>query len=93
MHSTAAGKPAILDEPQPLARRSDNVFTRKIWLPKLLYDVLPLFYIVAGVAAFAATLYISEWFWVLPHYLLFSVGCVHGGLYVFRRRGRALTDT
>ncbi|HSG98177.1 MAG TPA: hypothetical protein VLA11_09310, partial [Woeseiaceae bacterium] len=63
------------------------------WLPKLAYDALPWFYVVSGLAAFAATLYISEWFWVLPHYLLFSVGCVHLGLLIYRRRRRSLPDT
>ncbi len=80
----------------------DNVFARNslpddlkeyvvqgseaIWLPKLLYDALPYFYLASGLAAFFATLYITEWFWVLPHYLLFSIVCVHLGVIVYRRR-------
>ena len=62
--------------------------SRKVWLPKLLYNLLPYFYFTAGFAAFLATMYISDWFWVLPHYLLFSVGCIHLGIVVFRRRRR-----
>ena len=62
--------------------------SRKIWLPKLLYNALPYFYIVAGVAALCATLYISNWFWILPHYLLFAAACLHLGLLVYRRRRR-----
>ena len=42
----------------------------------------------SGFLAFFATLYISEWFWVLPHYLLFSVACLHLGAVVYRRRRR-----
>lgn len=60
--------------------------TRKIWLPKVLYDFLPYFYITSGFAAFFATLYITDWFWVLPHYFLFSAACLHLGLVVYRRR-------
>lgn len=86
MLSTAAGKSAPLTETQQVTRRTSNLLSRKIWLPKLLYDGLPYFYLVAGFAAFLATLYISEWFWVLPHYLIFSVACVHLGVLVYRRR-------
>ncbi len=89
MLSTTAGKPARLTETQQVTRKTGNLVTRKIWLPKLLYDVLPFFYLVAGFLAFFATLYISEWFWVLPHYLLFSATCIHLGIIVFRRRKRA----
>ena len=52
---------------------AEGLLQRKIWLPKLVYDCLPYFYLTAGFAAFFATLYISEWFWILPHYLLFRV--------------------
>lgn len=65
-----------------------SLLWRRIWLPKALYGALPFFYIGAGVLAFLATIYISEWFWVLPHYLLFSVGCLHLGFIIFRRRHR-----
>ena len=93
MLTTAAGKTATLTDTQALARDGGGLIKRKIWIPKLAYDALPCFYVGAGIAAFAATLYISEWFWVLPHYLLFSVGCVHLGLLVYRRRRRAQHDT
>ncbi len=59
---------------------------RKIWLPKLVYDCLPYFYLLSGIAALFATLYINQWFWVVPHYLLFSAACLHFGIAVFRRR-------
>ncbi len=71
---------------QEMTREAGFLATRKIWLPKLLYDFLPYFYLTSGFAAFFATLYISNWFWVLPHYLLFSAGCLHLGFMVTRRR-------
>ena len=89
MLSNAAPNPATLTETQRVTRTTGNVITRKLWLPKLLYDSLPYFYLGAGVAALLATLYISDWFWVLPHYLLFSAACIHLGLIVIRRRRRA----
>ena len=92
MLSTAAGKPAELTAGRDSARKTGGLITRKIWLPKLLYDVLPYFYLASGFAAFFATLYISEWFWVLPHYILFSVACIHLGFLVYRRRRRAAAE-
>ena len=86
MISSTAGKPLGLTETQQVTHETGNVFTTKIWLPKLLYKALPYFYLLAGITAFFATLYISEWFWVLPHYLLFSAGCIHLGYSIFRRR-------
>lgn len=70
------------------AKNDDNtgLARRKIWLPRFAYDALPWFYLVAGVGAFLATLYINAWFWVLPHYVLFSIGCMHLGLLILRRR-------
>lgn len=75
-----------LSETQQVTRSAGKLATKKIWLPKLLYDTLPYFYLMSGFAAFFATLYISEWFWVLPHYLLFSAACIHLGVAIYRRR-------
>ena len=86
MISTAARKPMALSETQQVTRNAGRLATKKLWLPKFLYDVLPYFYLASGFAAFFATLYISEWFWVLPHYLLFSAACIHLGINVYRRR-------
>jgi len=55
-----------LSETQQVTRDAGKLANRKIWLPKLLYNALPYFYLTSGFAAFFATLYISEWFWVLP---------------------------
>lgn len=92
MITSAAGKLAALSEKQNVARKTTSLANRKIWLPKLLYDVIPCFYLTSGIAAFLATLYISEWFWVLPHYLMFSAACVHLGIFVYRRRRSARQD-
>lgn len=89
MLTNTAGKSVTLTDSQQLTRNTGNTISRKIWLPKLLYDALPYFYLIAGFMAFFATVYISEWFWVLPHYLLFSAACIHLGLLIFRRRQRS----
>lgn len=69
-------------------RISESFLKKRIWLPKFVYDVLPYFYLTAGFAAFFATLYISDWYWVLPHYLLFSAACLHLGFAIHRRRAK-----
>ena len=92
MISTAQGKRNPLSETQRQPRESSKFLSRKIWLPRFLYELLPYFYVTAGFAAFLATLYVSEWFWVLPHYLLFSLACVHLGVFVYRRRRRSALD-
>jgi len=91
MFSNMARESAHLSETQAITRDTGNLMSRKIWLPKFFYNSLPYFYFVAGVAALLATLYISNWFWILPHYLLFAAGCLHMGLLVYRRRHRRRT--
>jgi hypothetical protein len=36
-----------------------------------------------------ATLYIGQWFWILPHYLFFAAICLHLGIVIHRRRLKA----
>jgi hypothetical protein len=86
MLSNAARKPVVLTDTQQVTLATGGLATRKIWLPKALYDALPWFYLASGILAFLTTLYISDWFWVLPHYLLFSAACLHLAVIVFRRR-------
>ena len=88
MLSTAAGKATDYNESGEFRSQQTSIVTRKIWLPKFFYDALPAFYLLSGISAFFATLYINEWFWVVPHYLLFSIACVHIGIFVYRRRRR-----
>ena len=93
MLSSAAGKATTPTNTARRSRRKCNIVARRIWLPKLLYDALPYFYLASGLGAFFATLYITEWFWILPHYVLFSFVCMHLGIVVYRRRHRKRTDS
>lgn len=88
MLSSTAGKATTDANFLTAERKKKGLALRRIWLPKLLYDALPYFYLASGLAAFFATLYITEWFWILPHYLVFSIACLHLGIVVFRRRHR-----
>lgn len=88
MLSSAAGKATPHTEARRVRRKNNSLVSRRIWLPKLIYDSLPYFYLASGIVAFFATLYVSEWFWILPHYVLFSAVCLHLGVIVYRRRHR-----
>jgi fatty acid desaturase len=84
----AADSSAEMSNTRQIALEAESFLTRKIWLPRALYAILPLFYMGSGVIALLATLYISDWYWVLPHYVLFCAACVHLGVAVYRRRRR-----
>ena len=73
--------------------RARHLINRKIWLPKLIYNALPAFYLLSGLAALLATLYIGEWYWLVPHSLLVSAACIHLALFVLIRRHRSRRDT
>lgn len=71
-----------------LRRRGRSLANRRVWLPTLVYEALPYFYITAGFLALFATLYVSAWYWVLPYYLLFAGCCLHLGVRIWSRRRR-----
>ena len=74
---------------QILAVRAGDLAKRRIWLPRIVYESLPFAYITVGFAAFFATLYIPEWYWVVPYYFLFACASIHAGLHVWTKRFRA----
>jgi fatty acid desaturase len=91
MFSNTANKSVHLRDTQEITRDAGKLMSRKIWLPKVLYNALPFFYLIAGIAALLATVYISNWYWILPHYLLFAAACLHMAMLVYRRRHRNRT--
>ena len=86
MLGTAAGKTARVEQPGLKAWLADAGITRKIWLPRLVYDALPWFYLLAAIASVAATVYIYRWIWAAPQSVLFSAACLQLAWFVFRRR-------
>ena len=63
-----------------------TVVVRRIWLVSWAYELLPYFYIVAGLGAIVSSIYVSRWYWMIPFYLIFGGMCVHGGFVVRRLR-------
>ena len=56
MFSNTASESVHLSQTQEISRDTGKLMSRKIWLPKFLYELLPYFYVAAGFAAFLATL-------------------------------------
>jgi len=92
MFSNATERPPVLSESQQITQEAGTLLSRKVWLPKRLYAVVPYFYLVSGIGALFATMYIGHWSWVLPHYLLFSAACLHMGVLIHRRRKGSTND-
>lgn len=88
MLGSAARKSAPVNQHGMSARRVRGGITRRIWLPRFVYDALPWFYLASGLAAILATIYINDWYWVVPHSVLFSAACLHLAFFVFRSRHR-----
>ncbi len=57
----------------------------KLWLSKPAYELVPFFYLVAGVAALAASPYPDAWYWSALC-VLAGVGLVSVGLMVWLKR-------
>jgi len=89
----ATNRVGVLSDTQQITNDTGSLLSRKVWLPKALYAALPWFYLLTGFAALAATLYIGHWVWVLPHYALFSIACLHMGVLIHRRRRAAKRQT
>lgn len=88
-----ANHTVALSETQQITRDTGSVLATKIWLPKVIYAALPWFYLTAGAGALLATIYIGHWTWILPHYALFSIACLHMGILIYRRRRNAAART
>ena len=56
-----------------------------IWLSKPIYELLPYFYLVAGLATLGASMYLTYWYWPT---ICLAAGFVllTGGLVVFLKR-------
>ncbi len=57
----------------------------RMWLSKPLYEAVPYAYLVAGLAALSASLYLDYWIW-LTICLVAGFVCIIGGLVIWLRR-------
>lgn len=61
---------------------------RKIWLPKLVYSLLPWLYLLLSVAAAVSALFLEHWSWIVPYMLLLGIGCLHAAVLILTLRWR-----
>ncbi len=72
-----------------------RILLSKLWLPRIVYELIPAVYILLGIGALASALYGRGWTWIVPYLVLIGVGCLHAGVaiaglrYRFRRRQHA----
>lgn len=69
----------------PHQAHAANAFD-KIWLPRALYEAIPYFYVLGGIAALFASLYINSSAWVVPQWILFAAVCLHVGIRIIWMR-------
>lgn len=64
---------------------------RRIWLPRLLYALVPWVYLASGVAALLGGLFLPDSSWVVPYAILLALACLHAGIAIagMRHRHRA----
>ncbi|MFK8053295.1 MAG: hypothetical protein AB8F65_10010 [Woeseiaceae bacterium] len=77
-----------LDDSMEIPASTASSAVRRFWLPKVVYECVPYFYILAGFAALFATLYINAWYWMVPHWVLFTALCLHAGTSILVKRFR-----
>ena len=64
-------------------------FLRKLWLPRIVYELLPYLYIAVGLLAVYTATWMPGWAWILPYAALAGLICVHAGLGIAMLRYRA----
>lgn len=55
---------------------------------RLFSSPAPYLYLTGAFAAIVATLYVPDWFWILPHYVLLCAGTIHLAIAVRRKYPR-----
>jgi len=68
--------------------QAKNYALQKIWVPNVLYALIPAIYLLAGTAALFSALFMPGWKWLVPYALLFGGVCIHAGIMVTVTRMR-----
>ena len=87
MHTTSASSPTQATR-HPRSGKLGRLLFRKLWLPRSVYEGLPYFYLLSGLAALLSALYLPGWTWILPYLILLGAVCLHAGLAVVTLRWR-----
>jgi Flp pilus assembly protein TadB len=63
-----------------------------MWVSKPIYEGLPYFYLLVGVLALAASMYLSHWYWPTICFVLGLLGLVAGLVVLLKRRDSRTND-
>lgn len=53
---------------------------KPVWLPRFIYESLPLIYICSGLVALAAAVYLPGRTWIVPWAIVFGFATLHLGI-------------
>ncbi len=74
----------------PVEPPRERWWSKRLWLPRPVYESLPAVYVLLGIGALSSALYMPGWTWILPYLVLLAIACIHAGIVVsamrFRRR-------
>ena len=65
---------------------------RKLWLPRAVYELIPVFYIILGIAGLFTSTYVLSWTWVMPYAILLACLLLHTGVMISIVRVRFRRD-
>lgn len=63
-----------------------------MWVSKPIYESLPYFYLLVGVLALAASMYVNHWYWPTICFVTGVVCLVAGLVVLLKRRDARVTD-
>ena len=69
-------------------RRIRNLLLQKLWLPRIIYEMLPYLYLLLGLTALTSAMYMQAWTWILPYAILLGLICLHVSLALITLRYR-----
>jgi len=89
MLNTAENNLSTNEKSGAFLSRIKQIMLQRVWLPKSIYSAVPFFYIGLGSYATYAALFMKQWTWVIPYFLIMACGCLHAGILTASLRLRA----
>jgi hypothetical protein len=68
--------------------RLRQLLLKRIWLPRRLYEALPIIYIISGLVALTAALFLPDRAWIMPWACVFGFAAIHLSLRIAALRHR-----
>jgi len=88
MHEPNTIQTLALSGRDTASTRLRRLLLKRIWLPRAIYEALPVIYICSGLVALAAALFLPGWTWILPWAIVFGLAALHLSLKIAGLRHR-----